>query len=169
VALTDVDTRPSRSTSAPPPKSEPPKSLRKREQSAARAVLQFTVAGVAALIVVGTVFIIITRRLSLRDALQSAQDIAEVEARLAVEPRLTPEVISEDPAALAEFDQWIRSAVISDRTVRVKILNADSRIIYSDAPSQIGEFHDQGEDHDALNQDERVAHVDVLWKFYLRL
>ena len=55
-----------------------------------------------------------------------------------VEPRLDAAVIAGQPAALRSFDTAMRKYVLQGSLVRVKLWNADGRIVYSDEPGLIG-------------------------------
>jgi signal transduction histidine kinase len=72
-------------------------------------------------------------------ALKDAKNNTQIAARGVVEPNLTPGVMRGDHAALARFDRIMRSSVLQEPIVRVKIWTPSGRIVYSDEPRLIGQ------------------------------
>ena len=97
-----------------------------------RVVLQYALSGVAALILLAAAGVYLLRSVGRDEAIRNARQVAELAGRSIVEPALTPGVLERDPDAIARLDQVVRRSILGDRIVRVKIWNADGRIVYSD-------------------------------------
>jgi signal transduction histidine kinase len=79
-------------------------------------------------------------------AIESARQVTWVTARGIAQPRLTPQVVSGDRAALTAFNEAVQDYVISGSLVRVKIWDERGRIVYSDESRLIGQMFPLGED-----------------------
>src|SRR5262249_12395287 len=73
-----------------------------------------------------------------------------VTARDVVEPRLDAALIAGDPVALATFHHGMRAYVLQGALVRIKLWDANGRVIYSDEPRLEGRTY-------ALNAIEQKA------------
>lgn len=104
----------------------------------ARPVLQFVGIGLAALLIVGVATAAASRRVGQREAITDARTTALARAQGDVEPVVTDSLSAGDPAAIAAVDDIVRSRVLDDSLVRVKIWTADGRILYSDEEDLIG-------------------------------
>jgi signal transduction histidine kinase len=93
----------------------------------------------AAAITAGAYWVV--SRNAIQEATRNAQEVAAIDGRGIVEPALTPGVMDGDPAAIGTFDRLIHERVLSSRVVRVKLFTGAGRVIYSDAPSLIGEVY----------------------------
>jgi two-component system, NarL family, sensor kinase len=104
-----------------------------------RVLVQLTLGVVAALLVVGVVGTLAARTLAEREAVNDAATMAGVLAKAVVEPALSDALVAGDPAAIAAFDDVARAQLLSpDSIVRVKLWNADGRVLYADESQLIG-------------------------------
>jgi len=113
------------------------------EPSVPSAVARFAVAGIVAVALVGLVSFLVMRSIGTAEATDNAGEVTELIGAGIVEPNLTQAVIDGDPDALARFDRIIGEA-LNDQIVRVKLWNADGKIVYSDEPRLIGNGYDLG-------------------------
>jgi two-component system, NarL family, sensor kinase len=91
------------------------------------------------MIVIGAIAFVIVRRSATADAISQAKDVAQLAGRGIAEPLITRGVLEGNPAALARLDGVVRRRILSGTPiVRVKIWDAQGRIVYSDAPQLIG-------------------------------
>ena len=114
------------------------------------AVAQFLAGGLAAVLVISLAVILVLRTYAREQAVGNARDIAIAAGRAAIVPFLVDGVLTEDTRALAALDGKVRSRVLNDRVVRVKVWDAGGRIVYSDEPRLIGQSF-------VLGPDERAA------------
>jgi signal transduction histidine kinase len=99
------------------------------------------------MVVIGGVGVVILRQAATSRALREAQDFTRLAGRGIAEPLITPAVLRGNPAALARLDRVVRARILKGTPiVRVKIWDANGRIIYSDAKSAIGSVFPLGED-----------------------
>ena len=107
--------------------------------STTRAVVQFALTGlvVLALFLVGS--LLVFRNLGRSEGIRDARQFAVLTGQSIVEPALRDGVLSGDPAALGALDRIVQERVLGERIVRVKLWDADGRIVYSDEPRLIGE------------------------------
>lgn len=123
----------------------------------------FALSGLAVLLVVGIVGVLVLRRVSTAEATREAADITTVAGRGVVQPALRDGVIRGDAKSLNELDAVVRRSVLRDPIVRVKIWDANGRIVYSDAPELIGSsFQLAADELQALRTDEVVAELSDL-------
>jgi two-component system, NarL family, sensor kinase len=111
---------------------------------------RFTVMGLLALTVVAAGTAYVSRQAGTEEGIAEAQRIGVLTGKGIVEPAITPEVIAGDPAALAVLDDVVRTAVLQDALVRVKLWEADGTIVYSDESLLIGERFPLDDDHLAV-------------------
>jgi two-component system NarL family sensor kinase len=100
----------------------------------ARPVAGFTLAGLAAVAVVGVATEAASRRIGEREAVVDARTTTLVKAQSIVEPVVTEALVSRDRAAVAAVDRAVRTRVLDGALVRVKIWSRDGTIVYSDLP-----------------------------------
>jgi two-component system, NarL family, sensor kinase len=110
----------------------------RRPVSTVGLLLRFTGAGLIVLVSLAAVIAFVARQAGTEQASDAARQATYVTARGVVEPRLDAALIAGDPAALDEFDAAMRQYVLEGSLVRVKLWNADGRVIYSDEPRLIG-------------------------------
>lgn len=109
-------------------------------------LVRFTAAGLIVLLSLAALIAVVARQAGIEQATESARQVTYVTARGVVEPRLNPAVVSGQTAALREFDAAMRQYVLQGSLVRVKLWNADGRILYSDEPRLIGQQFPLGAD-----------------------
>ena len=114
-----------------------------------REVLKFTAAALVAIAALAVIAALILRGASEDEAIEQAEQLTEVLARSSLEPAIGRELIAADPKARARVDRVVRERVLSEDIVRVKIWNADGRIVYSDEPRLIGSRYELGADERA--------------------
>ena len=115
--------------------------------------MRFTAAGLIVLLSLAALIAFVARQAGIEQATESARQVTYVTARGVVEPRLDAVVIAGEPAALTAFDQAMRKYVLQGSLVRVKLWNADGRIVYSDEPRLIGQQFPLGpEEQEALQR-----------------
>lgn len=121
--------------------------------STAGLLVRFTAAGLIVLLSLAALIAIVARQAGIDQATESARQVTYVTARGVVEPRLDAAVIAGDPAALRSFDTAMRKYVLQGSLVRVKLWNADGKIVYSDEPRLIGQQFPLGpEEQEALRR-----------------
>lgn len=107
-----------------------------------RALIQFAVSGLVALIIIGAIALVALRRQSTDQSIKEASTLSALIATSVVEPMLheRPQILDKDPAALAWFDERIRTRIIGDSSdvVRIKLWNTAGQIVYSDERALIG-------------------------------
>jgi two-component system NarL family sensor kinase len=124
---------------------------RERSVSVAALVARFSVAGLVVMVLLASVIWVLAREAGREQAIDSAQQVTAVTAQGIVEPRLSAGVVSGDAAALASFDDAMRRYVLTDSLVRVKVWDADGRIVYSNEGLLIGSRYELGvEEREAL-------------------
>ena len=111
-----------------------------------RAVATFAVAGLIALAGVAVASSIISRRTGTDAAVRDARRDTSILARTAIAPLLTDALLSMRPAAVAAMNAEVRSRVLDDSLVRVKIWRQDGQIVYSDEARLIGSTYRLGLD-----------------------
>jgi len=102
-------------------------------------LVRFTAAGLIVLLSLAALIALVARQAGVEQARDSARQVTFVTARGVVEPRLDAGVIAGQQAALRSFDAAMRKYVLQGSLVRVKLWNADGRIVYSDEPRLIGQ------------------------------
>lgn len=102
------------------------------------AVTRFALVALASVVVIGAVGLWLFQRLGTSEAIRDAEELTEVTGRGIVEPTVTDGLLRGDRAAIERVDGVVRSRVLDDALVRVKIWTGDGRIVYSDEPRQIG-------------------------------
>jgi two-component system, NarL family, sensor kinase len=106
--------------------------------SARSAVLQFALSGLAAVALLGFVAVEILRSTATDQAIREAQEVTRLAGDGIVGPAITPGVARGDPRARRRLDRLVRERVLRAPVVRVKLWNADGRILYSDEPRIVG-------------------------------
>lgn len=103
---------------------------------------QFTAVILLGLFVVGFGAVWASQRAGSSEALNEARSLTEQSARSIVMPNLTDELLAGDPEAIRQLDDGVRSQLLGERVVRVKLWAADGTIVYSDIPELIGETYE---------------------------
>jgi two-component system NarL family sensor kinase len=125
-----------------------------------RPVAIFALSGLAVLVLVAVAGWFALRSLSTSEALRDARRQTTITGRGIVEPALTTAVVRGTPRALAQLDRVIRRHVLAPDVARIKIWNAEGKILYSDEPRLIGRrFTLDPEDLAALRSESASAHT----------
>ena len=104
-----------------------------------RAVLLRLAAGLAAVLVaVAALAGFGAQWLAEREAVNDAAQVTNVLADAVVRPALSDALAAGDPAAVAAFDVTVRSQILGDDVIRVKIWSPEGRVLYADEPQLIG-------------------------------
>jgi two-component system NarL family sensor kinase len=147
---------------APPPHDEP---TRRRSRVISRAVLQFALTGLAALLMVGIGAILVIEDRSKQEAARDARQLTSAIGIGLVAPRLGDDLLAGDPRALDRLDRYLdtRIRTLEPSVVRIKLWDADGRIVYSDEPRLIGRtFVLDGDERAALTSGEVLTELSDL-------
>ena len=106
------------------------------------AVTRFLLIGLTAVVCVSLPLSFWIRGEAESHTLDDATVITRHLADYTVGPLITDEVIAGDPAALKLIDSRVAPWLADGSIVRVKVWNADGRVLYSDVPSLIGRSFD---------------------------
>jgi two-component system, NarL family, sensor kinase len=98
---------------------------------------QFAVSGLAAAVVVGVVGTLVVRHQAAKESLRNARNVGRLLAT-GLHPFLTDAVVNGNPAALARLDAAVRTEVLHEPVVRVKLWTPGGRIVYSDERRLVG-------------------------------
>jgi signal transduction histidine kinase len=128
-----------------------------RPISVARAVTQFALSGLAALILVAVAGTFVLRDRSTSEEIRDARVLAQLVGQGIIEPGLTDAILLSEPEAVRELDQVVRERVKTNDVVRVKLWSRDGRIVYSDEPRLIREKFPLGEDELAVFDNGQVV------------
>jgi two-component system, NarL family, sensor kinase len=105
----------------------------------ARLFARFALTGLAAMVIVGAVAFVVVRRSATAAAIRQAKELTELAGRGIAEPLISRGVIRGEPADLARLDQAVHARILATTPiVRVKVWDAQGRILYSDARQLIG-------------------------------
>ncbi len=110
-----------------------------RVVSVRSVVRRFALAGFIALVIVCAVMAWVSDNVGDERAIGDARMVAQMSAQGIVAPRLHDDLIRGDVSAVSAMDDIIRTRVLGDSLVRVKIWTADGTIVYADDPRLIGE------------------------------
>lgn len=114
------------------------RSRRERETSIAGAVARFAVTGLAALGLLTFVAIQLLSSRGTSEAIRDAKSLTQLAGRGIAAPYLTPQLLAGRPAAVRRMDRTVRTRLLTDPVVRVKIWDGSGRILYSDESALIG-------------------------------
>ncbi|HEV8687273.1 MAG TPA: sensor histidine kinase [Gaiellaceae bacterium] len=104
-----------------------------------RAVAQFAVSALAAVVLLGAASVELMQRVGTDEAINNAKEVTAFAGQGIVEPYVTPALERGNKHAIKNIDDVVRSRVLNDRLVRVKIWTRDGHILYSDALALIGD------------------------------
>jgi two-component system, NarL family, sensor kinase len=134
-----------------------------REQSVARAVAAFALSGLVVVVLLGVAAVEVLRAAATREATRDARAFTALSGDAVVAPALTPAALRGDPAARAALRRAV-GRVVGGSVVRVKLWDADGRIVFSDEPRLVGDSFELGEEElDALRgggSDAEVSDLD---------
>ncbi len=111
-----------------------------------RPVATFALSGLAVLVLVAVAGALALRSLSTSEAVRDARRVATITGRGIVEPALTTGVVRGDATAIARLNRIMHRRVLAPDVARVKVWNAEGRILYSDLPALIGRRFPLGPD-----------------------
>src|SRR4051812_19940816 len=114
--------------------------------STAAALTQFAVAGVVAVAILALVGVAVLRSNGTKEATDDAKRVTRIVGRGIVQPQLTDGLLRGDPKAIARVDRIVRTRVLKDPVVRVKIWSPDGTILYSDEKRLIGKKYSPDEE-----------------------
>src|SRR5688572_3782170 len=129
--------------------------------SARDLLWRFTAAGVLVLGALAGLLALLARQTGTEQAMERASEATFLIAEAVVEPRLTPEVVAGDPEALREFSLQLQAVVPEGSLVRVKLWDADGRVVYSDEPRLIGDQYTLGADEVTALQEQSAIDPQV--------
>lgn len=118
-----------------------------------RVFAQVAAAAVVVLAVVAVLGLSASRRIAEQESVNDAARSTDLLADAVVQPALRDGVVTGDAEALAALDAVVRERVLGDAVVRVKLWDADGRIVYSDAASLVGDVFPLGDDEQAVLRD----------------
>lgn len=118
-----------------------------------RVFLQVAVAAAVVLVLVAVLGLAASRRIAEQESVNDAARSTDLLADAVVQPALTDGVVTGDVGALAALDAVVRERVLGDAVVRVKLWDADGRIVYSDEPRLVGETFGLGDEERAVLAD----------------
>jgi two-component system NarL family sensor kinase len=122
-----------------------------RAVSAGALVARFTIAGLIVMGLLATAIAVLAQEAGKNQAIELAEQVTAVTAHGIAEPRLTPAVVRGDRAALISFNEAMQRYVLRGSLARVKVWDANGRIIYSDESRLIGQTFPLGpEEREAL-------------------
>lgn len=131
--------------------------------SPARSLVQFALAALAAVVLLGFLAAAVLRNQTRDEAIREAKDVTRLAGRGVAEPSLTPGIYTADPKSLQRVWLALRDQVLAEPVVRVKIWGADGRILWSDEKRLIGSRYPLGaEETEALRQGRTNAEVSDL-------
>lgn len=112
--------------------------------SPGRAVTQFALAGLVAIVAVGLIGVEVLRQAGTREAERDAKQVTRLAGEGIVGPLLTPSLLAGDRRSIARLDRVVRRSVIRRPTVRVKVWDDRGRVVYSDEHRLIGSRYPLG-------------------------
>lgn len=134
-----------------------------RPASVRRAIAQFAISGLVAVLLLGIIGVEVLRATGRAAAIDDARRVTALAGRGIVAPELTRGVIAGDPRQLARLDRIVRTRLLRDPVVRVKVWDMRGRIVYSDDPRLIDSRYTLGDDdREALREGTSDAEVSDL-------
>jgi signal transduction histidine kinase len=129
-----------------------PQPARPAHRPSVRAILQFALPGLVALVLVGFGAVLVFQKHGRDEAARDARQLTRAIGLGMVAPRLTDGLVRGERPAVDALDAFVRSRVLplDPSIVRVKIWSRDGRIVYSDEPRLVGSRY-------GLAADEREA------------
>src|SRR4051794_2508484 len=134
-----------------------------KQSSIATAVLQFAVTGTLVVLLLGFAVVELLRHTGTTEAIRDAKRVTSLAGNGIVAPNVTTGLERGDPKAIAQMDRVVRSRLLSRDVVRVKLWDANGRIVYSDEHRLIGFRTQLGDDDlEALREGKTDAEVSDL-------
>lgn len=106
----------------------------------------FAIAGLIGTLAIGGGSVFASQQAGESEAMAEVRSLTELVAKTVVEPNLSNELLAGDLSAINALDDIVSSRVIDATTVRVKLWNAEGRVVYSDEPRLIGEQYELGDE-----------------------
>ncbi|HEX6389574.1 MAG TPA: hypothetical protein VFZ89_09005, partial [Solirubrobacteraceae bacterium] len=130
-----------RQVGATPARAQPREAKGRRRPFGGRrvAIAQFALSSLALLVAVGTAGAFALRHEATGEALRDARELTVAISHAAIRDRITPGVLRGEPAALGSLDRAVRSRVLGDSILRIKVWTPDGQVVYSDARQLIGQ------------------------------
>jgi signal transduction histidine kinase len=114
-------------------------SRRAPDSSFSRLFARFALTGLVAMVLIGVAGFVLIRHSATASAIRQAKDRAALAGRGIIEPLLTPRLLAGEKTALTRLDRTVHRRILRGTPiVRVKIWDANGRIVYSDAKALIG-------------------------------
>ncbi len=113
-------------------------------------VAQFLLAGAVLLVVVALATGQLSSAAARDEAVADARATTELLARSVAEPAIPRGLVDGQAAAIDRFDRTVLRRLRVDDVHRIKIWNAEGRIVYSDRTELIGQTYPLGEDETAV-------------------
>lgn len=111
-----------------------------------RPVATFALSGLVVLVLVAVAGALELRSLGTSEAVRDARRLTTLTGRGIVQPLLTTAVVRGQPAAISRLNRIMHQRVLTPEIARVKIWNAEGKILYSDEPRLIGRRFPLGPD-----------------------
>jgi two-component system, NarL family, sensor kinase len=124
-----------------------------------RAILQFALPGLVALVLVGFGAVLVFQKHGRDEAARDARRLTHAIGLGMVAPRLTDGLVRGEQSAVDNLDAFVRARVLplDPSIVRVKIWSRDGRIVYSDEPRLVGSRYALAPDELEAFESRRVA------------
>jgi two-component system NarL family sensor kinase len=117
---------------------------RRRSPTVRRVAGRFVLVNILAVAVLGAGSVWASYAAARTEATAAARDTTGLLASLLIEPNLTDAVLDGDVAALDRLDGVVEQGLRDASVFRIKIWNADSRIVYSSERQLVGRVFPQG-------------------------
>ena len=129
-------------------------------------VVQMVVAVVAVFTLVAIAGTIAARQIAERESVNDALRVTDLLAVSVLQPALTDALVARPTppvASLSTLDDVVRTRILNDSIIRVKLWDASGRILYSDEPALIGETFALGEqERDVLRHPVTIGEISDL-------
>src|SRR3712207_338420 len=110
----------------------------RQSRSSTRPLAQFVLSGLIAVMLLGLVAVELMRRNGTDEAIRQAQQTARLVGEGIVAPNADRGLLEGDKESIARMDRVVRDSVLEKPVVRIKLWDANGRIVYSDEPRLIG-------------------------------
>jgi signal transduction histidine kinase len=112
-------------------------------------VVKFALAALAAVALLGVIAAAVLRTQTRDEAIREAKGLTWLAGNGIAKPALSPGLYTGDPRAIARVGRALQGSALRDPVVRVKIWDADGRILWSDEPRLIGARYPLGAEETA--------------------
>src|SRR3954468_12589746 len=97
-----------------------------------RALAQFIVSGLVAVLLLGLAAVAIMRKSGTDEAIREAKQITRLAGDGVVAPRIDPGLLTGRTESMRKMDEIVRGSVVKGSVVRVKIWSPRGEVVYSD-------------------------------------